>query len=162
MAVTIDTEEPHELHPADKQDAAHRLVLLAEADVYGGADVDASGPVFAGMDIADGKAVVTFDHADGGLASKGGAAVKGFQIAGADGRFAWADAAIHGNTVIVQSKDVPTPVAVRYAWADYPDCDLTNQAGLPAVPFRTDAPAAEQSTAAAAPERKKRHHTEEN
>jgi sialate O-acetylesterase len=33
---------------------------------------------------------------------------------------------------------VPNPVAVRYAWADNPLCNLYNRAGLPATPFRTD------------------------
>jgi sialate O-acetylesterase len=159
MAVTIDTEEPHELHPADKQDPGHRLALLAEKQIYEKPDVTAAGPEFAGMEIADGKAVVTFENTGGGLVSKsGGAAVKGFQIAGADGRFVWADAAIHGDAVTVQSKDVPAPAAVRYAWADFPDCDLKGKTGLPAVPFRTDAPVTEQVDAGAAAVHKKKHH----
>jgi sialate O-acetylesterase len=29
-------------------------------------------------------------------------------------------------------------VAVRYAWADNPVCNLYNSAGLPVTPFRTD------------------------
>jgi sialate O-acetylesterase len=161
MVVTIDTEEPHELHPADKQAPGHRLALLAEQEIYGQPDVSASGPQFGGMDIEEGKAVITFENTGGGLVSKSGAAVKGFQVAGADGRFAWADATIQGDTVTVQSKDVAAPVAVRYAWADFPDCDLAGKNGLPAAPFRTDAPAAEGS-APSTPVRKKRHHTEEN
>jgi sialate O-acetylesterase len=160
MAVTVDTEEPHELHPADKQDPGHRLALLAENEVYGQGDVTAAGPQFAGMDIADGKAVITFENTGGGLISKGGAGVKGFQVAGADGRFEWADATIQGNTVTVESKDVAAPVAVRYAWADFPDCELAGKNGQPAAPFRTDAAAAEQA-ATPAPVRKRRHHTEE-
>ena len=68
-----------------------------------------------------------------------GAEVEGFAICGADGRWVWADAAtIDGDTVIVSSREVPAPVAVRYAWADNPTCNLYNGAGLPAAPFRTD------------------------
>ena len=63
---------------------------------------------------------------------------KGFELAGADRQFAWADARIDGEKVIVHSKDVPEPLAVRYGWADCPECDLFNQAGLPVAPFRTD------------------------
>jgi sialate O-acetylesterase len=33
---------------------------------------------------------------------------------------------------------VPQPVAVRYAWAENPTCNLYNGADLPASPFRTD------------------------
>lgn len=64
----------------------------------------------------------------------------GFWIAGADGVFVPASAAIAGPNVIVQSEAVPKPVAVRYGWQAYPDppCTLYNREGLPAVPFRTD------------------------
>jgi sialate O-acetylesterase len=62
-----------------------------------------------------------------------------FAIAGADRKFAWADAMIDGATVMVTSPDVPSPVAVRYAWADNPaDCNVVNRDGLPMAPFRTD------------------------
>ena len=162
MAVTLDTEQPHELHPADKQDVGHRLALLAEHQVYGTEDVTASGPVYSGMQIEDGKAILSFSQTAGGLAGRNGPALKGFQIAGADGHFVWADAAIHGDTVIVQSKDIPSPTAVRYAWADYPDCDLTSKSGLPAPPFRTDAPPVENpAVPAASPAKKKKHHTDD-
>ena len=59
---------------------------------------------------------------------------------GKDGKFVWATAAIEGDTVVCSSPEVPEPVAVRYAWANNPDSTLYNGAGLPAVPFRTDAP----------------------
>lgn len=46
--------------------------------------------------------------------------------------FTWAEATIDGDTVVAQ------PVAVRYAWAGNPNCNLANLAGLPAALFRTD------------------------
>ena len=66
--------------------------------------------------------------------------LKTFAIAGADKKFHWADdVVIVGDTIMVSAKDVPAPVAVRYAWANNPEgCNLYNQAGLPAEPFRTD------------------------
>jgi sialate O-acetylesterase len=159
MVVTIDTEEPYQLHPADKQAPGHRLAMLAEKQIYETPDAMVGGPEFAGMEIADGKAIVSFDNTGGGLKSKGGTVAKGFQIAGDDGHYVWADAAIHGDAVTVQSKDVPAPTAVRYAWADFPDCDLTGRSGLPAMPFRTDAPATNQTdtTTAPPPVHKKKH-----
>jgi hypothetical protein len=33
---------------------------------------------------------------------------------------------------------VAVPLAVRYAWADNPACNLSNKDGLPASPSRTD------------------------
>lgn len=156
MAVTIDTSEEGNMHPADKQDVAHRLVLLAQNAVYGRAG-SAIGPEFDGMKVSDGKAVISFSHADGGLVALGGGALKGFEIAGADGHFVWADATIHGDGVTVQSKDIATPVAVRYDWADLPDGNLFNEAKLPAAPFRTDGPGSAKESAAASSTPGKRH-----
>ena len=51
----------------------------------------------------------------------------------------WAEATIDGKTVVVRSDKVAKPVAVRYAWAHNPEgCNLYNQDGLPASPFRMD------------------------
>jgi len=62
----------------------------------------------------------------------------GFAIAGSDKQFYWAKAIITGSEVIVYSDKVAEPVAVRYAWADNPECNLINSESLPAIPFRTD------------------------
>jgi len=40
--------------------------------------------------------------------------------------------------VVVTCAEVPAPRTVRYAWADYPEVNLENAAGLTAAPFRTD------------------------
>ena len=62
----------------------------------------------------------------------------GFAIAGADKHFVTANARLISGRVVVASPDVKEPVAVRYAWADNPVCNLTNAEGLPVTPFRTD------------------------
>jgi sialate O-acetylesterase len=59
-------------------------------------------------------------------------------VAGADRIFHWAQAETQQNTVIVWSETVRDLAAVRYAWADNPDCNLYNREGLPTSPFRTD------------------------
>ena len=66
------------------------------------------------------------------------AKLTGFQIAGEDKKFHWADAVIRGKTVVVSSPNVAKPASVRYGWSDYPVVNLYNSAGLPASPFRTD------------------------
>jgi sialate O-acetylesterase len=81
--------------------------------------------------------VIEFDHVGGGLVAEG-EKLKGFAVAGEDQHFAFAEAQIVHDTVIVSSPHVEDPVAVRYAWASNPDCNLYNKAGLPASPFRTD------------------------
>jgi sialate O-acetylesterase len=89
------------------------------------------------MAIEGNQIRLKFDHIDSGLVAKDGP-LTGFAIAGADRKFYWADAAIEGKTIVVKSDKVAAPVAVRYAWADDPACNLYNGAGLPASPFRTD------------------------
>ena len=78
------------------------------------------------------------NHVENGLKSKEGDKLQGFAVAGLDHKFHWADATIDGNSVVVHCPEVAFPVAVRYAWADNPVCNLYNSADLPAVPFRTN------------------------
>jgi sialate O-acetylesterase len=137
MAVIIDIGEAKDIHPKNKQDVGKRLALNALAKDYG-KKVTWSGPLYKSMRIADDKVILRFAHTDGGLAVRGGDALKGFAIAGKDRKFVWADAEIKGNTVVVSSPQVLKPAAVRYAWANNPVCNLVNGTGLPASPFRTD------------------------
>lgn len=97
-----------------------------------------SGPLPAGSSVSGNAIKVCFTHADGGLKTSDGSPVKGFQIAGADRLWKAASARIDGDQVVISSPDNGSPVAVRYAWQDNPDCNLCNGAGLPASPFRTD------------------------
>jgi sialate O-acetylesterase len=136
LAVTVDIGDAHNIHPAQKAPVGARLALAARALAYG-EKVECSGPLFAKIKIKGGKAELSFTHLGGGLVAKDGA-LKGFTIAGADKKFVSAQAAIQGKTVVVWSDDVKTPVAVRYGWANVPDVNLFNRAGLPASPFRTD------------------------
>ncbi len=136
MAVTIDIGEADDIHPRNKQDVGLRLALAAEAKVYG-MDQPHSGPIYRSTAVEGDKIRLRFDHAHGGLKTKG-KALKGFAIAGRDRKFVWANATIEDNSVVVWSQDVPQPIAVRYAWADNPICNLYNGADLPASPFRTD------------------------
>ncbi len=136
MAITVDIGEANDIHPKNKQDVGKRLASWALAKVYG-QKVPASGPLPASNKINGNEVVITFQHTDGGLVGKGGE-LKGFAIAGADKKWARANAKIEGDKVIASSPDVTAPVAVRYAWADNPDCNLYNGADFPASPFRTD------------------------
>ncbi len=141
--VTIDVGEAQDLHPKDKKTVGVRLANAALGKFYE-KNVPWTGPEFKSMIISDNKAVLTFTHAAGGLvqcenAQCDGSVLQGFAIAGSDRKFYWADARIeNGDQVVVSSPDVPRPVSVRYAWADNPACNLTNESGLPASPFRTD------------------------
>jgi len=138
MAVTIDIGEADDIHPRNKQDVGYRLAQWALAETYGRADVVPSGPLYRSMTKENGAIRLAFDHVGGGLTTPDGAPLRGFAVAGADRRFVWADARIDGNTVVVSSRAVADPVAVRYGWANNPAVNLYNAEGLPASPFRTD------------------------
>lgn len=159
MAVLIDIGEAKDIHPVDKEDVGARLARWALADTYGH-PMEQSGPLYESMRVEGNKIRINFAHVAGGLVARPlpdryqlvsykpdsvplvkpvpNSPLQGFEIAGQDGRFVWADAVIDGNSVVVSAPAVRRPIAVRYAWADNPTCNLYNAAKLPASPFRTD------------------------
>ncbi|RZK62288.1 MAG: sialate O-acetylesterase [Hymenobacter sp.] len=143
MAVAIDLGDPDDIHPANKQDVGHRLALAARQVAYGDKRVLAAGPTFQSMQVSGSQIRLKFSNVGKGLQLKSGTTtLASFAVAGADGQFHWAAATLAGRAeVVLTCAAVPAPVAVRYAWADNPVGNLYNRAGLPAAPFRTDAPA---------------------
>jgi sialate O-acetylesterase len=137
MAVTIDIGDYYRIHPQNKQEVGRRLALIARAKTYG-EHIPYSGPVYKSQKLRGNKIILSFEYADSGLVAKGDT-LKGFTIAGSNKVFHPAIAIISGNNkIVVSSPDVPNPVAVRYAWANFPACNLFNGIGLPASPFKTD------------------------
>ncbi len=134
MAVTTDCGDAEDIHPTDKRPVGERLALAARVLAYG-EKLEHSGPVFAAAAFEGAQAVVRFTHLGGGLVAPGGKLI-GFELAGADGVFHPAAARIAGETVVVTADAVAAPQAVRYGWANVPECNLFNAAGLPASPFR--------------------------
>lgn len=136
MAVAIDIGDAFDIHPKNKQEVGRRLALNALAKAYG-RNIVYSGPIYKSMSFEGNKIRLKFDHVGSGLVARG-PKLTGFAIAGTDKKFVWAEAEIEGETVLVWSPKVPDPAAVRYGWADNPNCNLYNREGLPASPFRTD------------------------
>jgi sialate O-acetylesterase len=136
LAVAIDIGDASDIHPKNKREVGRRLALSALAKTYG-RPIEGSGPWYRSMEITDNRVRLTFDHSKGGLLAKGDHPT-GFTIAGEDRKFVAATALIEGETVVVSTPTVSKPVAVRYGWSANPACNLHNEAGLPAVPFRTD------------------------
>jgi sialate O-acetylesterase len=136
MALAIDYGTYDDIHPRKKEPVGARLALAARAIAYG-EKIVYSGPMYDKLKIDGDKAVLSFKHTGGGLEARGGD-LKGFLIAGDDKVWREAKAEIKGKQVIVSSAEVAKPVAVRYAWAKFPTCNLYNKEGLPASPFRTD------------------------
>ena len=157
MACIIDLGEAEDVHPVRKQEVGERLARLALSNDYGRKLVS-TGPRYESHQIVGSTIRVRFSDVAGGLrvipsgdfagdrygirnervekAESG--VLSGFQIAGPDRVWHWAEARIEGDGVVVWSEKVPHPLAVRYAWSANPVCNLFNSEGLPAWPFRTD------------------------
>ncbi|QYY34388.1 sialate O-acetylesterase [Ruficoccus sp. ZRK36] len=159
MAVLIDLGEAKDVHARNKSDVGDRLARIALAETYG-QDVEPFGPMFESMDIEGDKLVLSFSHVGDGLEAKSvpdtyvlsslsgktaplvrnspESELEGFAVCGKDRKWAWAEAKIEGDQVVVWSDSVKEPIAVRYSWGNNPSGNLYNSSGLPAAPFRTD------------------------
>ncbi len=136
MAVTIDIGEPGDIHPKNKQEVGHRLALLALSDVYK-MNVPSRSPEFSKLLIKGGEVHLSFNHSEGGLVARD-ENIKGFAIAGTERKCYPATARVEGDHLILSSPEVIAPVAVRYGWANNPECNLYNRDGLTLAPFRSD------------------------
>ncbi len=157
QAILIDAGEDGDIHPRDKRTPGKRLAAWALNQVYG-RDVPFRGPHATDVRAEGDRLVVTFADCGRGLKVKDlgpkyvrvssrnlmgdvvrnspSAQVEGFAVRGADGTWFWADAAtIQGNAIVVSSKHVAAPVAIRYAWSKNPWVNLYNSHDLPAEPF---------------------------
>ena len=136
LTVAIDAGDYH-IHPRNKRPIGERLAYSALANVYNKNIID-SGPTFKSVKFDRNKAIVSFEPNKSKLKAKDGNIIKGFALAGKDKKFYPATARIAGDKIELECDEVKRPAAVRYAWAFYPDCNLYNEAGFPAVPFRSD------------------------
>lgn len=136
VVTAADIGDLDDIHPRNKKDVGLRLAAAALANVYG-KNIPWMGPVYADMMI-DGRNIhISFDRVGGGLESKT-PEVLGFEIAGENREFHPAKAELHGDKVVVSCETVEEPVAVRYAWQNFPTMSLYTKEGLPVFPFRTD------------------------
>ncbi len=151
MITTMDIGDKNDIHPKNKQEIGRRFSLWALSTVYG-KKVEYSGPLPVSREIRGSKVVVSFSHADG-LKIKEGTELKGFEIAEtiiktkalnenkqevevSELQYVPAQAIIKDNKVVISAATITKPIAVRYAWANNPECSLVNQDNLPASPFR--------------------------
>jgi len=149
IAVTTDVGEANDIHPKNKQAVGLRLALWALGTTYD-QEIVYSGPLFSSLQLKaarrnakgvlrPGTITLNFVHVGDALKTTDGKPARGFAIAGEDQVFHQATATINDDgTVTVFNKKVTAPAAVRYNWADNPNGNLANSAGLPAAPFRTD------------------------
>lgn len=139
MTVAHDLGEWNDIHPLNKQDVGYRFALNARVIAYKEKGLVFAGPTYKSMHLAGNRCIIKFYTQGSSLVVKNGSTLKGFQVAGADHKFYWANANIDGDKIIVWSDAVKKPVAIRYAWANNPEgANLYNSEGLPASCFRTD------------------------
>jgi sialate O-acetylesterase len=151
MITTMDIGDKNDIHPKNKQEIGRRFALWALNTVHG-KKVEYSGPLPTGREIRGDKVIVSFSHANG-LKILDGIELKGFEIAEAiiktkvldenkkevevsEYMYVPAQAVIKDNKVVISAATITKPIAVRYAWANNPECSLMNQDNLPASPFR--------------------------
>lgn len=138
MVVTTDIGNIRDIHPRNKQDVGLRLAFWALAKTYGKDDLVCSGPLYKSMEIEGNSIRIHFEHTGSGLVSRDGEPLSWVQIAGEDKQFVDAVAEIDGDTIVVSSDSVESPVAVRLGWHQIAEPNLMNKEGLPVSPFRTD------------------------
>ena len=137
MVCTIDVGELDDIHPSNKQDVGKRAALIAQKLIYKQA-VISEGPRLKDFIIVEDRAIVEMKITDDNLFTKDGLSVREFYLSGNDRKFYNADVIIDNNRLVISNKKIKNPVAVRYAWTNNPDCNLTDNSNLPALPFRTD------------------------
>jgi len=139
MAVLMDLGDKTYIHPPRKKEVGERLGMLALAKTYGVTGFEYESPLYSHMEIKEGKAVIHFKNLYNGLTSYG-QPLDLFEIAGENRVFHKADAYIDESlsAVVVSSRFVSEPKAVRYAFRDFVIGDLFGVCGLPVPSFRTD------------------------
>lgn len=125
------------IHPRNKKDVGYRLANLALAQTYHKDSIVVQYPVFDRLQFSADKAEIGFLYTGGSLYSLGNT-VTALEIAGADRVFYPAESKIEKNVLVVWSKMVKEPVAVRYAFSNAGIGNLFSGFGLPVAPFRTD------------------------
>lgn len=137
MAVAADVGAEKDIHPKDKQTVGQRLALVGRAVAYGEKIVHSGPTLEKAVGAKHGAVELGFANVGGGLVLRPGI-VGAFEIAGADGNFQPASAVVVDGKVVVSSPGITAPKAVRYAWRNFPTCQLYNREGLPAPPFRAE------------------------
>lgn len=152
VTVNLDLGEKNDLHPTGKREVAYRMYRAALQTVYK-EEVPCSGPVpvqirtSAGTGAEPGtenceslRVQISFRldpwEREKFLMTQDGMAPGEFELAGEDGVWHPAQAAIQGLEVELKCSEVQRPVQVRYGWRNAPDRGLLcSPCGLLAAPF---------------------------
>ncbi|MDL5512877.1 sialate O-acetylesterase [Arenibacter sp. M-2] len=136
MVVSMDIGDKYDVHPANKQDFGYRMAIQALSKVYG-KDIQSDGPRYKSHFIQGNTLIVNLEEVNGLLSSTHNDSICGFELAGKEGEFYDAQARIHGDQIYIASKKIESPIEVRYAWSDNPECFIYDSEELPLAPFST-------------------------
>lgn len=134
VVITDLVADTNDVHPTNKHDVGLRLANYALAETYHKEGIAYKSPAFKSMSIKGNKAIVELDNA---VVVKG-KAVTEIVIAGENKIFYPAEVSIKNNILTVFSKEVKTPVAVRFGFRSAAVGNVFSKEGLPVAPFRTD------------------------
>ena len=137
--VINDLGNVNDIHPTDKRPVGARLAWQALDRVYGKFVHAWKSPVATGMSVEGPRVRVSFDNADG-LSTRDGLPPTEFEIRDVAGSWVPAAARIEGSDVVLSAPGVETPLGVRFAPYNGSTPNLVNGDGLPAGPFRFNAP----------------------
>lgn len=133
LVTTGDVGEPHNIHPLDKKTVAKRLFAAAERSVYGKSN-EYCGPVATVAEFTDeGNIIVSFDHAESGLASND--KVLNVYVENGEGNFVEAKAYTSQQQLIVECEAISNPKAIKMDFQNFSVANLYNAEGFPATPF---------------------------
>ena len=142
MAVTLDIGYIDHIHPEKKKEVGERLAYWALAHDYSVKGLDYTAPVYKSMEIKNDTMIIVHLKNDGSWITRVRSdELEGcFEIAGKDRHFHPAKARVQewNDYVEVWSKEVPSPVAVRYCFKNWCTGKLKAANGLPVSSFRTD------------------------
>jgi sialate O-acetylesterase len=138
MIVTTDlVKSADDLHPGFKWEVGRRLALVALNKTYH-QKITSSGPVFKSKKVKGNVIGLEFESVGKGLTSNDGEPLKGFEIAGVDGKFVPAKAVIKGSLVEASAPGISAPKEARFGWNEAGKFNFFNQDSFPAMPFRTN------------------------
>lgn len=140
ICITDLAEDGRDIHPTQKREVGERLGHLALRETYGLESIEAYNPEISQVTFAqNGTAEVKITSAAGGLITRDGNPVSGFELAGDSREFAPAEAVITGpDTLTVSSSLVKLPTQLRFGWHETRSSNLVSGSRLPVLPFRTD------------------------
>jgi sialate O-acetylesterase len=124
------------IHPSNKWGYGNRAAQVALFNVYN-LGSDAYGPIYDSHVAQGGTITVRYSHVGGGLVAAHNEKLLGFALAGADGKWYWAQAKIAKDTVEVSCAEVPEPKKVSYALlrSNLQFANLFSKEGLRALSF---------------------------